>query len=143
MKELILGVLLVIQGCIDLKHKEIPLWISLLGAGIGGGFFLKEEREIISLLVACVPGIIALLFARISGEVIGYGDGVLFLMMGIYLPIEKILSTGMLAFSIAGVVALVLLVVFHKKGNYRIPFIPFLSVAYMLEYFIGMGEGAL
>lgn len=143
MKEIIFGILLGIQGFIDLKYREIPLWISLLGAGIGMAFCIEEERTIVSIFLACIPGIIVLVFSKFTKEVIGYGDGILLLVMGTYLPIEKLLSIGMLAFTIAGIVALVLLVIFRKKGSYEIPFIPFLSLAYIMEYFISLGEKGL
>lgn len=143
MKEIILGILLGVQGCIDLKYKEIPLWLSILGAGIGVWFCIEEERAFVSVFLACVPGVIALLFSKFTKEVMGYGDGILLVVMGIYLPLEKLLSIGMLAFGIAGIVALALLVIFRKKGNYKIPFIPFLSLAYALEYFIVVGETRL
>lgn len=143
MKEIVLGILLGVQGCIDLKYKEIPLWLSLLGAGVGVGFCIEEERTLVSIFLACIPGIVALLFSKLSKEVMGYGDGILLVVMGIYLPLEKLLSIGMLAFGIAGIVALALLVVFQKKGNYKIPFVPFLTLAYVLEYFITIGETGL
>lgn len=132
MKEVILGIVLGIQAGIDWKTKQIPLWISMVGAAAGIVFCIQESRSWTSILLASIPGVISLLFSRITGEVIGYGDGILFLMIACYLSIEEIISIGMIAFSIAGVVALVLLVVFHKKGKERIAFIPFLSIAYML-----------
>lgn len=143
MKEIILGIILGVQGCIDLKCKEIPIWISLVGAGLGLVFCIAERRTIIEVFLACIPGIVFLVFSKLTKEVIGYGDGVLLFVMGLYLPLEKILSTGMLAFGIAGIVALVLLVICRKKGSYEIPFIPFLSFAYILEYFIEVGEVAV
>lgn len=140
MKEIILGILLGIQGCIDLKYKEIPLWLSLLGGGVGIIFGVIEGRDIEELLLACILGIGTLMFSKITKEVIGYGDGILLVVMGTYLSVEELLSVVMLAFGIAGIVALVLLVVFRKNGRYEIPFVPFLSLAYAVEYFIVLGE---
>ena len=128
-----------IQGYWDFKHKEIPIWLSLFGGGLGLVFCFIEERDIKLILLSCAPGLIALLFSKITGEVIGYGDGIVFVVMGLFLPITKILAIGMFSFSLAGVVALILLVIFHKKGNYRIPFIPFLAIAYGVECFTGLG----
>lgn len=140
MKELILGILLMTQGGFDFKYKEIPLWISALGGLIGIGICIAEERDWTSILIACIPGLLCLLFSRLTKEVIGYGDGILLLVMGIYLPLEKLLSIVMLAFCIAGIVALALLVFFQKRGKEEIPFIPFLSIAYVMGYLITLGE---
>lgn len=139
MKELILGIVLMIQSSLDLKHKEIPFVVSLLGAVIGAGFCLAEERAVESIFLSCIPGMAALLFSKLSNEVMGYGDGILFVVMGIYLPLNRLVGIGMLAFGIAGVFALVLLVLFHKKGSHKIPFVPFLALAYWLEYLIELG----
>lgn len=134
MKEVVFAIWLGIQGCLDFKYKEIPIWLSLLGGGIGVLFCVIEERNIRNMLIACVPGIIVLIFSWITKEVIGYGDGMVLLVMGAYMPIAQILSIGMLAFCLAGIVALILLVLFRKKGKEQIPFIPFLFIAYGLEY---------
>jgi len=136
MKEVVLGIILGIQAGIDWKRKEIPLWLSLVGIAGGVVFCIQEQRVWTSILIASIPGVISLLFSRLTDEVIGYGDGILFLMLAFYLSLEEILSVGMVAFSIAGVVALVLLVVFHKKGKERIAFIPFLSLAYVWCCFV-------
>ncbi len=139
MKEIVLGIWLGIQGGLDLKYKEIPLWFAIFG-GMGGMVFcVLERRTLGEVVLSCLPGVIALVFSKLTKEVMGYGDGIVFLVMGIYLSLERLLAIGMLAFMIAGVVALILLVIFRKKGNYRIPFLPFLSLAYGIEYWIGKG----
>lgn len=134
MKEIVLGVWLGIQMIFDLKKKEIPLGVSLLGGGAGIIFCIMERREMISVLVACLPGVLAMGFSWISKEKMGYGDGLVLIVVGMYLPIAQLLSIGLQAFMIAGVVALIMLVVFHKKGTYRLPFIPFLGIAYGCDF---------
>lgn len=130
MKECILGVVLLIQGLIDLKHKEIPILVSVMGAVVGIGICILEKREIGSLLLAILPGIVALLFARMSHEALGYGDGVLFVVMGIYLSLENVLEIALIAFGMAGVWALILITICRKERSYQIPFVPFLTSAY-------------
>lgn len=139
MKEFVLGIILGIQAFWDLRDKAIPCIVSIAGALAGIGFCFAEGRSLASILIACIPGLAALLIAKLSNEVIGYGDGILLVVMGFFLSIEKLVAIGMLAFSIAGVFALILLVIFHKKGSYRIPFVPFLAFAYGLNYLIDLG----
>lgn len=139
MKEIVLGIWLGIQGGLDLKYKEIPLWLAICGGVAGIMFCILEKRSLGEIVLSCLPGVIALIFSKLTNEVMGYGDGVVFLVMGIYLSLERLLAIGMLAFLIAGVAALVLLVIFRKKGNYRIPFLPFLCIAYGIEYWIAKG----
>jgi len=140
MKEIVLGIWLVILGYVDFRKKEIPLWFSILGGMIGVVICTVEGRDFFDIVFACLPGALAMNFSWMTRETIGYGDGIVLLIMGIYLPVSQLLSIGMLAFFIAGIIALLLLTVFHKKGTYRIPFIPFLSIAYGIEYMMRIGE---
>jgi leader peptidase (prepilin peptidase)/N-methyltransferase len=140
MKEILLGIWLIIEGAIDIKWKKIPLWLFLASGGIGVIFCFLEQRAITSILLACILGLLLIGVSRITNEVIGYGDGITFLVMGIYLPLSQLLEIGMMAFCVAGIAALVLLVIFKKKGSYRIPFIPFLVIAYGIEILIRYGE---
>ena len=136
MKEVVLGIWLGIQGGLDWKYKAIPLWLSILGGMAGICFCVIEPREVKDIVIACIPGMIALVLSKLTNEVIGYGDGITFLVMGVYLPLEKIIAVLMSAFVIAGMVALVLLVVFGKKGRERIAFLPFLMVAYYMNLWV-------
>lgn len=140
MKELVLGIWLGIQAGIDFKYKEIPLWFSVLGGILGICFCIKEERTVIEVVISCLPGIVAIGFSWITKEIMGYGDGIVLVVLGLYLSISEIMSLGMLAFGIAGIVALFMLVVLRKGRNYRIPFIPFLEIAYVIYWVTEWGE---
>lgn len=140
MKELVLVIWLGLQSMIDLKYKEIPIGPSLLAGIMGIGFCVFENRPFFDVLWSCLPGLLAMAFSWISKEVMGYGDGLVLVIMGIYLPISQMLSIGLQAFSLAGVVALVLLVVFHRTGKSRLPFVPFLGLVYGCEVLIQWGK---
>ena len=140
MKEIIIGMWLGILGYLDFKYREIPQWLIVLGGILGILFCLGEQRALLSVLCSCLPGVAALLFSRITKEVMGYGDGMVLLVLGLFFSISRVLSIGMAAFALAGLMALALLVIFRKRGNYRIPFLPFLTVAYGLECWIQAGE---
>lgn len=139
MKELILGCWLGIQAGVDFKYKEIPVWLSIAGGVIGIVFCIIEKRFFAEVILACLPGVLAFFFSWVSREAMGYGDGMTLVVMGLYLPIRQLLSVSLLAFWAAGVVAFVLLIIFRKNGNYRIPFIPFLGLAYALEWIVRKG----
>ena len=140
MKEIILGVWLGVQAGFDMKYKEVPSCLSIVGVVIGIGCCVVEKRAPIDFLLACLPGLLAVGFSWITKEIMGYGDGIILTVMGFFLPISQLISIGLLAFFMAGVVALGLLVLFHKNGRYRIPFIPFLGLAYGWDWLIRLGE---
>ena len=137
MKEIVLGIWLGVLGIWDFKYKEIPLWFSVCGGGIGVLYVVLERKSIEEVLIACLPGLGALLFSWVSRERMGYGDGVVLLAMGFYLSIHQVMLMGMLAFFLAAVVALLLIIIGKKKRNYRMPFVPILWVAYVFSIGIG------
>ena len=139
MKIWILGIWLGLEGVWDLKYKEIPLWFSLAGGCAGLLFCIDEKRELLQILLAILPGILLLLFSWITKEVIGYGDGLTVLVLGMYMSLSQMAVVGVLAFGVAGVVALALLVFCKKTGGYRMPFIPFLGIATGIVHLVELG----
>lgn len=84
--------------------------------------FIRTQKE--DLLFRLLPGIFALLLARVSKEQIGYGDGWLLVALGFCL--EKSELYQILYESIALCILTALLI--KKK---EMPFVPFLAVAYL------------
>lgn len=134
---LIIG--LIILGVVDFITKRLPLpVIGLWGAlavfiQVYEGNLLCQTR-----LIAILPGIFLFILARVTGEKIGYGDAWAVLIMGIYMDVNKLMAAGMIAISISGIAALILIAFCKKKMNYEIPFIPFLLVGCVAEQVIYM-----
>lgn len=143
MSKWLLGVWLGIQAGVDLKYKEVSLGAAFAVAALGVGGRLLEGRNLGSLLLAFIPGILLLLFSKITKEMIGYGDGFVLLVMGCYLSWRRVTSILFLAFGTAGIAALILLLFFKKKGNYRMPFVPFLFLAFLLDCGLSAGGVSL
>jgi prepilin signal peptidase PulO-like enzyme (type II secretory pathway) len=61
-----------------------------------------------------------------TGQKVGYGDGLLLLALGCYLVWEDMLLMCMAAVFCGGIWGLVLMIFFHKNKDYEIPFVPFL-----------------
>ncbi len=133
----VLGSILAVQSYHDIRKKEIPFWITAIGGVFGILFWIIEGSFSMEWFLGLVPGLLCLGYAKISREAIGYGDGLLICMMGIYLKMSSLLSLCMWAFIMAGVVALFLLVTGEKKGNQEIAFVPFLFLAFLMGVFIG------
>ena len=128
-----LGVGLGISAIQDLCTKKLSsLPILLTGlAGIvlaAAGGELKDWHFIFRF----IPGFLVLLVAWWTSEGIGYGDAWVILELGCFLPAEETLSVCMAAITIAGFVALFLIVVWHKGKKTQMPFVPFLFGSYFL-----------
>ena len=118
------GVYLLIEGLRDFRTKEISLWGSLGVGFVGLLYSISVERAWMSIILAEIPGIICLLISFCTRQSVGYGDGIL----------EDLLIICTIAIGFAGLMGLVLLVVFRKSGKYEIPFVPFLFIGWFLFY---------
>lgn len=139
LQRMLIGIVLSIQSYWDIKYKEIPTMLSLAGGVLGIFLCILEEREFAEIVIAFVPGIICFVFCKVSQEAVGAGDAIMFLVLGTFYSLETVLSICMVAYSAAGILSLVLLLVFHKKGTYEIPFIPFLWIGWGMEFLFLLG----
>lgn len=135
--------LIIIFGVIcvfDIKRKKIPVYmlIILAAAGIISNFTVGEF-DIEKRIIAMLPGMILLIVSMITKQQIGYGDGMIILIMGLYIDIDDILSIVLSSFLLSSIAAIILMTVFKKKKNFEMAFSPFLLIGYGLVkgvYFI-------
>lgn len=135
--------LIIILGVIcifDIKRKKIPVYmlIILAAAGIISNFTVGEF-DIEKRIIAMLPGMILLIVSMITKQQIGYGDGMIILIMGLYIDIDDILSIVLSSFLLSSIAAIILMTVFKKKKNFEMAFSPFLLIGYGLVkgvYFI-------
>ena len=115
--------------------RMIVLWVSLF---LCAWIDWKTERVSVPLLLlggmtAVLLHLFALLlYSLVTHESIGYGDGCLFVMTGLFLGIWENLVLLLLASVLAGIGSAVLLFFRKKKKKERIPFVPFVFTAYVL-----------
>ena len=132
-KEVVLLAGLGIMRVEDIRKKGIKrLW--LIGLGIVGLIFTIADAEVlcVSFLLRFVPGVVFVLLAWATREQIGMGDALLILVMGWYLNAIELVDVCLLAFFIAGLVALVLLVVIKKSKKFELPMVPFIFAGYVV-----------
>lgn len=113
----------------DAVEQKIPL--AVVWAGMIVAVCLKvwngpEGLSIMALGLSLLPGLGFWMLGRITEEKVGYGDGWMLLMIGLYTDLPRcflILLIGLLAESFAGLA----LLAFHRiSKDQRIPFAPFL-----------------
>lgn len=120
----------------DLKVKEIPLWVFGLGMGavplVRGYDYLVFGKVFFSwsLVISLSVGAVLLLLAAVSREAVGMGDGVFFLVSGLYLDYQDTFAlffSGLLLCSIfclaVGVAGMLRR---QSIWSQTIPFLPFL-----------------
>ena len=119
--------------CMDRLENRAGEPLLLLGgmAAVLLHLFAQEE-SVFYLMTGMSVGIALLLYSLVTHESIGYGDGCLFVMTGLFLGIWENLVLLLLASVLAGIGSAVLLFFRKKKKKERIPFVPFVFTAYVL-----------
>ena len=139
--EILVGIFLLIGGIFDWKTLSMPGWLLVLGVCEGvvsaGYLWISNSYNWLEMLWALLPGGISLLLAFATREQLGYGDGLVLLVLGSCLGPEKVLWIWMLALLGSFAVSIVLLVMRKATKSTRLPFVPFL----FLGYIVTMGGG--
>ena len=132
--EIYILLVLILMAVQDIRKREVSVWyLLLLGIGVVVAAIACPGLGFISRIAGALVGVAFLILGRLTGEAIGYGDGIVVLFLGFYQGIRNIFTLTLIAFMLAGVVAVYLLCRGRKrkrKGN-TIPLIPFLTIAYM------------
>ena len=118
----------------DWREKQIYLYLPI-GALILGLIWhlVCRERALEDMLLGAVVGLAMMIIGKVTGEAIGIGDGMMLVVSGIFLGFWGNMCLLMTALLLVGCVALFLIVIGKKGKDYRLPFLPFLLVAYLLQ----------
>ena len=129
------GLYLLTVSIFDIREKTIPIWYLaagglLMGAGMVYGIIAGEITWHQPLL-GMAPGVLLLLVAR-GTEKMGYGDGLVLMMIGGMVGYRGSFVILCLGSFLAAIVCVVLLAIRKVKRHSRIPYVPFLTGAYLL-----------
>lgn len=125
----------------DIKRKKITVSITLFSAILGVLLHLLFQREsIYSMLAGMLSGAGIILFSKLSRGRIGMGDGLVFMLTGLYLGLWENLFLMLISFGLAGLWGLYQLLIQHKSRYHRMAFVPFLFLGYIL-LIVGKGAG--
>lgn len=125
--KVILCMILFLESYVDIKKKQVWIWLPMLSAGVGILGIISEKKVSIKELILCL-GITAIFWviSKISNEALGMGDvwviGSILIVMGV--------MNGMgilfLSFLLAAVYGGILFVIKRRGKNRTFPFVPFL-----------------
>ncbi|HEY8891444.1 MAG TPA: A24 family peptidase [Clostridium sp.] len=133
-KALVLDSILIVVSFIDIEHQIIPnkLIIFILAVGVLFSFIndISFMSEIFGMLLG---GGVLFLLALVPGS-LGGGDIKLMFALGIFLGAKGILVALFLAFIIASIISILLLLFKIKKRKDYIPFGPFLALGSFIAF---------
>lgn len=131
---LIIGMLAVLGICTisDLLYQRV--WMPLVIAIVPYTLlclYLSEDRILANIACGFAVGGLFYAISVVTEGQIGKADGLLLGVVALALGFWRSLSFLMLCFIYAFAAALVLVTVFRKKKQTRIPFVPFMLLGYI------------
>ncbi len=138
-RAIIFLIFILLEGIRDLHKRKISL-VSVSAFG-SLGILLQcthWSENWMNLLGGIGVGAAVLLLAKITKEKIGYGDGWVLMVSGIYLGFYG--NLVLLAYSLmaTSAVAILLIVLKKAKKNTELPFVTFMFIGYIVLMIAGM-----
>lgn len=119
----------------DIRKRRVSVWLLLAGGvfAVTVSFLqcIGGEREYVDILKGTFPGLAFLVIAFITQKA-GYGDGIVLLCLGILSGGGKSLLLFGLSLFLISIFSLVLLILRKAGRNTRIPYLPFLTAAWLI-----------
>ena len=117
----------------DCKTERISLTLICIGGAVGlAAAIITRDKDIMQILYGMLTGSAVLLIGYASREAVGYGDGLIFTVTGIFLGWLDNIILIVSSLLLAAVCSMILLALKIKKRNDRIAFAPFILGAYVL-----------
>ena len=121
----------------DIKSRELPLGF-LTGFGAFGIILnvLWKYQTLELILGSLLIGGLFLLIGRLTKESIGYGDGLCFMILGIFEGWKSMIGILTAAFFLSGIFGIWKMLCRGGKTSDTMPFLPFLFVVQIGVFFI-------
>lgn len=130
-KELCTVVFLAMNSWLDIRRREISLFLTVVYAGCGIIYSILQGRKIQDVLIPAGIGILFLAAGLISRGAIGAGDCWILLALGALLDTETYIRMLCIGFFLAAFWSGILLVIRRKSRKTEIPLMPFLLAGYI------------
>lgn len=130
-KESILTIFLALNAWNDLRRKKILL-ITVWIFGVAGIVLNICTGEMdMTTAAALLPGGLFLTISKTTNQAVGYGDGIVILVMGVYQGLWGTVNSVMIGLFLAALWAMGLTVFRKKKKQDNFAFLPFLLLGYL------------
>lgn len=127
--EAVLFLLLAVCAVTDGMRKEIPLaliWLGIVLAVICHIRGSMGEETWFDVVLSVFPGAVFWGISRITGEKVGYGDGWMLVMIGLFTDLRRCFMILLVGLMLESTVVLILLAVRRIATDKEMPFAPFL-----------------
>ena len=138
MGEIILMGYLGAGALMDGKRKPISfayLWVGIvLAIAFLWGEWSESKLTLIDLILRLLPGAFFLICSRLTQEKVGYGDGMMLLILGGCFPLSSLWLICLMAIFLLTLWAGLLLTLKKAGRHTKIPFLPFLWAASLIVW---------
>jgi len=126
--------MLTVESIADIRTKSVSLFrlLVFMVAAVVFNIVMKYQ-SLWSLAGGVAIGIVLLIYARLSGEGIGYGDCAVFIVLGTFIGFSENIRLLFFSMMVAAVAGVVYMLAGKKSMRARVPFLPCILVT-----FIGM-----
>lgn len=123
---------LLAASVMDVKTRRISSRLLIgMSAAILCLCFQQQRQNIVSVIGGLFIGIVFCFISKFTEEAIGYGDSWIITLLGLHLGAGKLVALVMAAFFLAGIFSLGRMLRRRWSRICSIPFVPFLTAAYV------------
>lgn len=135
---IIIVILLGISSFMDMKYRKISTRLLIVFGILAiliwvGKIYMNGIVEISKILLDILPGLILLLLGKATRESIGYGDGYLFIIIGLYIGFIRTVGILITALFLIAIISIFLLIIRKINRGTELPFIPVVLISYLLQ----------
>lgn len=126
---------LVILSVYDCREKQVPgvlLFIGVVVAVISLLIVVIDGQQVWYRILGLLPGLFLLLVAFVTKKA-GYADGIVLAVMGMVLGYQKTMILFCISLLLISVISVLLLFLHKVNGRTRLPYLPFLTVTYVIQ----------
>lgn len=129
MNKIFITLYLFLASVFDIKSRKIPLLLITIFSIFWIINSLIFSRNL-HLLFGLIPGLIMIIISYITNNSLGYGDAFLILSLGFTLSFYEVFHILLLGLFFASIIGCLLLIK-KKNKKYKLPFSPFLLLAWL------------
>lgn len=127
----------------DWREKKVPVLLLCFGIVVAIMLSIVEgtrEKQIWYQILGWLPGIFLCLVAAFTKKM-GYADGIVLAVVGSVLGYRMAVMTFCVSLVLVSTVSVVMLFLRRVSANTQIPYIPFLTTAFLILQFGGVLKG--
>lgn len=140
----ITGIFLIICSWQDIRRKELSGEVLWLFGMIAVFVDILFRTEVIMCIKGLLPGVLLLVLGKVTRQQVGYGDGLVVVIMGLLLMDRETVAILLAGLFLCAIVSMGL---FFRNGlergrGLRLPFLPFLAAGYGIQLITVIGRMA-